>query len=155
MPVFKSAYDRDPAQGILFTETSLAQQHFKDECDVNNILKKYESTGLVTHVANGTPSYGDFSSVPDYQHAQNLLIEAQDRFDALPASLRKRFDNDPLVMLSFIEDPNNREEAEQLGLVNKQPAEAGEVAGSAGSTDLPGQLSNGSNGDSSEEVKTP
>ena len=74
MPVFKSAYDRDPAQGILFTETSLAQQHFKEECDVNNILKKYESTGLVTQVANGTPTYGEFSAVRDYQHAQKLLI---------------------------------------------------------------------------------
>lgn len=155
MPVFKSAYDRDPAQGILFTETSLAQQHFKDECDVNNILRKYESTGLVTHVANGTPSYGDFSSVLEFQQAQNILIEAQERFDALPASLRKRFDNDPAVMLSFIEDPNNREEAEELGLVNRQSVEAGEVAGSADSTDLPGQLSNGSSGNSAEEVKTP
>lgn len=155
MPVFKSAYDRDPAQGILFTETSLAQQHFKDECDVNNILRKYETTGLVTHVANGTPFYGDFSSVFEYYDAQNILIEAQERFDALPASLRKRFDNNPALMLSFIENPDNREEAEKLGLINKQSVEVGEVAGSVGSSDLPGQLSNGSSGNSAEEVKTP
>lgn len=155
MPKFRTAYDRDVVNGITFTEQTMAQQHFKDECDVNNILRKYETTGLLTHVANGTPSYGDFSSVLDFQHAQNILIAAQDAFDALPASLRKRFDNDPAVMLEFIENPDNREEAEKLGLVNKQPAEAGEVAGSSGSTDLPGQLSNGSSGNSAEEVKTP
>ena len=119
MPKFRTAYDRDSFEGIIFTEPTLAQQHFKDECDVNNILRKYEATGLVTHVANGTPSYGDFSSVLEFQQAQNILIEAQDAFDALPASLRKRFDNDPAVMLEFIENPDNREEAEKLGLLNK------------------------------------
>lgn len=154
MPKFRSAYDRYPVDGITFTYPTMAQQHFKDECDVNNILRKYETTGLLTHVANGTPSYGDFSSVLEFMDAQNILIAAQDAFDALPASLRKRFDNDPAVMLSFLEDPNNREEAEQLGLVSKQPSEDGEVAGSVGSTDLPGHFSNGSIGDSSK-VKTP
>lgn len=154
MPKFRTAYDRDSFEGITFTEPTMAQQHFKDECDVNNILRKYEATGLVTHLANGTPSYGDFSSVLDFQQAQNLLIEAQDAFDALPASLRKRFDNDPAVMLEFIENPDNREEAERLGLVSKPSAEAGEVAGSAGFTDLPGSSPNGSTGDSSN-VKTP
>lgn len=119
MPKFRTAYDRDSVEGITFTEPTLAQQHFKDECDVNNILRKYEATGLVTHVANGTPSYGDFSSVLEFQQAQNILIEAQDAFYALPASLRKRFDNDPAVMLEFIENPDNREEAEKLGLLNK------------------------------------
>lgn len=126
MPKFRTAYDRDSVEGITFTEPTLAQQHFKDECDVNNILRKYEATGLVTHVANGTPSYGDFSSVLEFQQAQNILIEAQDAFDSLPASLRKRFDNDPAVMLEFIENPDNREEAEKLGLLNKSINSAGD-----------------------------
>lgn len=119
MPKFRTAYDRDVFEGITFTDPTLAQQHFKDECDVNTILRKYETTGLLTHVANGTPSYGDFSSVLEFQQAQNILIEAQDAFDALPASLRKRFDNDPVVMLEFIENPDNREEAEKLGFIKK------------------------------------
>jgi phage internal scaffolding protein len=126
MPKFRTAYDRDLVEGITFDEPSMAQQHFKDECDVNNILRKYESTGLVTHVANGTSSYGDFSSVLEFQQAQNILIEAQDAFEALPASLRKRFDNDPAVMLEFIENPDNREEAEKLGLLNKSINSSGD-----------------------------
>ena len=154
MPKFRTAYDRDSVEGITFTEPTLAQQHFKDECDVNNILRKYEATGLVTHVANGTPSYGDFSSVLEFQQAQNILIEAQDAFDALPASLRKRFDNDPAVMLEFIENPDNREEAEKLGLVNKQSLEAGEVTGIDSSSALSGKLPDGNSGNSSQ-VKPP
>lgn len=85
MPKFRTAYNRDSVEGITFNEPSMAQQHFKDECDVNNILRKYESTGLVTHVANGTPSYGDFSSVLEFQQAQNILIEAQGRFCGSPS----------------------------------------------------------------------
>lgn len=141
MPKFRTAYDRDLVEGIIFDEPSMAQQHFKDECDVNNILRKYESTGLVTHVANGTPSYGDFSSVLEFQEAQNILIEAQDAFDALPASLRKRFDNDPAVMLEFIENPDNREEAEKLGLVTKKALDVGEaVAGDSSSVGVSGGI---------------
>ena len=30
---------------------SRTKQAFKEECDVNNILRKYEKTGLITHVA--------------------------------------------------------------------------------------------------------
>ena len=138
MPKFRTAYDRDSVEGITFNEPSMAQQHFKDECDVNNILRKYESTGLVTHVANGTPSYGDFSSVLEFQQAQNILIEAEDAFEALPASLRKRFDNDPAVMLEFIENPDNREEAEKLGLVAKKAVDLGEAFNGNFSSDVSG-----------------
>lgn len=146
MPKFRTAYDRDSVEGITFTEPTLAQQHFKDECDVNNILRKYEATGLVTHVANGTPSYGDFSSVLEFQQAQNILIEAQDAFDALPASLRKRFDNDPAVMLEFIENPDNREEAEKFGLVNKKPSEVAEASGNSSSSSIIGYRGNDDSG---------
>lgn len=152
MPKFRTAYDRDSVEGITFDEPSMAQQHFKDECDVNNILRKYESTGLVTHVANGTPSYGDFSSVLEFQQAQNILIEAQDAFEALPASLRKRFDNDPAVMLEFIENPDNREEAEKLGLVDKKPSEVAEASGNSGSSSIVVDRGNDYSGLSSDGV---
>lgn len=152
MPKFRTAYDRDLVEGITFDEPSMAQQHFKDECDVNNILRKYESTGLVTHVANGTPSYGDFSSVLEFQQAQNILIEAQDAFEALPASLRKRFDNDPAVMLEFIEDPDNREEAEKLGLVDKKPSKVAEASGNSSSSSIVVNRGNDDSGLSSDGV---
>ena len=72
------------------------------------------------------PMYGDYSSVSDFHAAQNLIAEATQTFDLLPASLRKRFDNDPAKLLAFLEDDSNREEAVKLGLVNdsqsnKQP----------------------------------
>lgn len=40
---------------------------------------------------------------------------------SLPAELRKRFRNDPGMLLAFLEDPQNRAEAESLGLVDRMP----------------------------------
>lgn len=51
--------------------------------------------------------------------AQHILIDAQEKFDALPASIRKRFDNNPLNMVEFCKDPENHEEGVKLGLFNK------------------------------------
>lgn len=34
-------------------------QSFKDECDINNIVRTYTNTGIVTHVARLKPQYGD------------------------------------------------------------------------------------------------
>lgn len=102
----------------------MTQQHFKEECDIDRILKKYSETGfLVDPLAQRRPAqWGDFSSVADYQAAMNKLVSVQESFDALPSRLRDRFKNDPMQMLAFLEDPNNRKEAEELGLVQPAPS---------------------------------
>lgn len=38
---------RKETEGICFTEPSMTQQHFKDECDMDKILRKYETTGFL------------------------------------------------------------------------------------------------------------
>ena len=43
-------YDLDAASnesGLACEEPSLAQQHYKDECDINTILQKFNITGLL------------------------------------------------------------------------------------------------------------
>ena len=123
-------YDRDAAtneSGLACEEPSLAQQHFKDECDINNILRQFNITGLLP--ANPvSPRYGDFSGIGDYHTALNRVIAAQDEFESLPAQIRARFDNDPSKLIEFLDDENNRPEAESLGLVEKAAAEVVEAA---------------------------
>jgi phage internal scaffolding protein len=104
-------------------EPSLAQQHFKDECDINNILRQFNITGLLPE-APLSPRYGDFSGIGDYQSALNAVIEAEDQFMALPASLRARFENDPAHLIDFLSNENNRSEAEKLGLLESPKAES-------------------------------
>lgn len=92
------------------------QQHFKAECNINNILLKYQKTGII-EVPDKDPIYGDFSNLPDYQDMQNAIIRANEAFMALPSNLRKRFDNNPAEFIKFVENAENREEAEKLGLL--------------------------------------
>jgi phage internal scaffolding protein len=123
-------YDRDAAtneSGLACEEPSLAQQHFKDECDINNILRQFNITGLLPEQPL-SPRYGDFSGIGDYHTALNRVIAAQDEFDGLPANIRARFDNDPANLIEFLENEKNRPEAEELGLVNKAAAEVVEAA---------------------------
>jgi len=123
-------YDRDAAtneSGLACEEPSLAQQHFKDECDINNILRQFNITGLLPE-SPLSPRYGDFSGISDYHTALNRVIAAQDEFEALPAQIRARFDNDPAQLIEFLENSDNRPEAEKLGLVDKAAAEAVEAA---------------------------
>jgi len=122
-------YDKDAASnesGLACEEPSLAQQHFKDECDINNILRQFNVTGLLPERPL-SPRYGDFTGIGDYHTALNRVMAAQDEFDGLPAQIRARFNNDPSQLIEFLEDENNRQEAQDLGLVDKGAAEVVEA----------------------------
>jgi phage internal scaffolding protein len=128
-------YDTNAASnesGLACKDATRAQQHHKDECDINQILERFGKTGqMPVNAISGT--YGDFSGVVDYHTAMNALIAAESEFDALPAKIRARFDNEPTNLIDFMNDPRNRKEAETLGLVksisstaNNEPAKAAE-----------------------------
>lgn len=106
---------------ITFPDQTMAKQSFADECNINTIMLKYQKTGLIDHVQRMQGSYGDFTSVQDYQLSLNQVIEAQDAFDQLPATIRKRFANQPSELMAFLSDPANRDEAIKLGLVEPPP----------------------------------
>ena len=105
------------ASGLVCEEPTRAQQHHKDECDINVILERFGKTGqLPVNTISGT--YGDFSGVHDYHTALNAIIASENEFAALPAQLRNKFANDPANLVQFLDNPENRAEAEKLGLVN-------------------------------------
>lgn len=101
-----------------------ASQEQKDECDINVILKRFEKTGVLPEMIKSQPHYGDFSSVPDFQAAQNIVAHANEQFAALDAHIRKRFGNDPAEFLAFASDPSNQDEMIRLGLATRKPQEA-------------------------------
>lgn len=105
-----------------FFKPSLTQQHFKSECDINNIMARYRETGFLTDPlkpATTKPQFGDYSTQFDYMAAQNTIAQARESFEALPSRIRKRFANDPAEMLAFLQDESNVEEAVKLGLIEK------------------------------------
>ena len=101
---------------------SKAKQAHKDECDVNFIVRKAAKTGFLPQ-GRGTPLYGDFSSVPDYQEALSIVHAAEEQFSALPAVARERFGNDPAKFLEFVSDGKNAEEMAKLGLMKPEAVE--------------------------------
>lgn len=104
----------------------VTQQHFKEETDVNQIVKKYMRTGVLGNPLSApteAPKFSTFDQNFDYFGAQCFIAKAQQEFEALPAVVRKRFDNDPGQLIAFLSDEKNRPEAENLGLVEPRPEE--------------------------------
>lgn len=95
-----------------------AQQQFKDETDINKIMKKYHSGIMTSHLNRNPGRYGDFSQVKNYQESLNTVIKAQNSFMTLPSEIRFRFQNDPQKLLEFLADSKNKEEAIKLGIIN-------------------------------------
>lgn len=119
---FATRYKPAESFGIVFSKPSLTQQHFKDECDINNIVATYQETGIMPQ-GTREPLFGDFAGIPtSFQESQNLFKEAQDKFYSLPSDLRKMLDNSPQKLLEFMANPANTEACVQYGLFNK-PAE--------------------------------
>lgn len=122
MTVFRTPYDGLAAiasleSGVSFEGPGKTQQQFREECDINTIVRRFGITGQAP-APDRLPEYGDFSQVTDFFSAQLAVREATERFMTLPSSVRERFANDPQRLLEFVSDEENREEGIKLGLFN-------------------------------------
>ncbi len=131
-------YDRDKNSDLaklVFVKPSRTKQSFRDECDINNILRQFNVTGQLP-VGSVQPQYGDFSGITDYQSALNAVMAAQDSFLQLPAKVRAKFDNDPALFVDWASDEANRDEMKALGLLREETVQA---VGSSPSEPLSGE----------------
>jgi len=97
-------------------EEGRTKQSHKDECDVNQIMARFQRTGAITHFNKHAAHYEDMTGF-DYTTAMQQVAEAQSMFNELPSSLRDRFQHDPANFLNFVQDPANAPEARELGLL--------------------------------------
>ena len=74
--------------------TSLTQQQFKEDADINVIVKRFGLTGELPDDVR-MPQSGDFTGIPDFHTALNLVRATQEEFMRVPAEIRGRFQNDP------------------------------------------------------------
>lgn len=103
--------------GTVNTEESKTRQEFKDECDINHIMKRYEQTGEVHHLNRKSGVYADLAHIGDFQGMMDKIVHAQTAFGELPAEVRFRFGNDPAQLIEFLQDTKNKDEAVRLGLI--------------------------------------
>lgn len=136
--IIRSLYDQTHYK-LCQTEVgkeSLTKQSDKDKCDINKIIAKYEKTGMLP-INKNQALYADFSELPDYNEALNIVIKAEQQFMELPASIRDKFNNSPEQMLEFMSDEKNYDEAVSLGLalpkekISAHVSSQGEGAGEA------------------------
>jgi hypothetical protein len=81
---------------------SPTKQEFRDDCDVNNIIRRHslEHIAMVANAKGG--NYIDCPSL-DYKQMMDMTISVQAEFGELTAELRDAFDNDPEKWLAFLE----------------------------------------------------
>lgn len=96
---------------------SMTKQSEAPACDINNLMSKYEKTGVIEHVRDNPGEYVDLVAPESYHAAMNVVAEAASAFEALPSAVRKRFSNEPAAFLAFAEDPDNLDEMREMGLL--------------------------------------
>jgi len=133
----RSAYKPHDRVVKEFHLPSRTQQSFKDETNINTIMAKYQKTGLIDHVNEHGPTYGEQPMAVDFHEAMNLVADANTMFAELPSSVRANFDNDPSAFLDYIADDERREALLNDKKINPedpedtQAASAEETAGEA------------------------
>lgn len=102
-------------------EPSLTQQHHAKDADINEIMRRFGVTDGAIPPATLDPQYfGDFTDEVDFRGALDRTREALDRFNLLPADIRRRFGGDPVALWQFVTDPENFDEAIKLGLLHRE-----------------------------------
>ena len=88
--VIRKAFDRERQQlefekdGKLIYP-SIVEQHHTEDTLVQNILKKYDQTGVFYHVNQAQATYQDNTAFNEYQDMYDKIQSADANFKALPS----------------------------------------------------------------------
>lgn len=104
---------------IHFDGPGRTKQSFRDECDINYMLRTYQNGGKPPANNLYPAQYGDFSGATDLHTSLNQVREAEAAFMQLPSKIRSKFRNDPGELLDFLADDANASEAADLGLIER------------------------------------
>lgn len=119
-PIIQTIYHKIKKPILTFPENSRhTKQSFAQECDINTIMARYQSTGEMPVLNQQAPQYLDVTGA-DFQASMEFLRGASDLFNQLPSDLRDRFQNDPAQFLDFTSNPKNRDEMKALGLLKPE-----------------------------------
>lgn len=99
-------------------DKKLTVQAPRTEVDINVIVKRMQA-GKMPEIRQN----GKFEDVSKFEGLEDAIIKVQDAKDlfmTLPAEVRSRFSNNPVELVSFLQNTDNRKEAEELGLIEPQ-----------------------------------
>lgn len=96
---------------------SRTQQNFRDDVNVNTIMRKARRTGVLPVKQPVENYFQDLIGYEDYHTSLNKIMAIDKLFAQLPAKCRNKFKNDPAEILTFLQDPKNKAEAQEIGLI--------------------------------------
>lgn len=99
---------RESEDAALVTAEIRTKQSFKDQCDINKMLKKAQQQGSMSHLMKYPELvYGEFDGEMDLLTAHGRIAKANEIFADLPSEIRSEFNGDPLAFVTFAADPAN------------------------------------------------
>lgn len=99
----------------------LVKQSFRDEADVNVVVRRNFGGRMPPLGIDPSANYGDFTNVDSYHEGMAKLVQAQEAFAGLSSEIRARFGNDPGAFVDFLGNPDNIDEARELGILAPAP----------------------------------
>lgn len=104
--VSRGAYDPRAASRLTDVDTgreTMTQQHFRDEVDINTIMRRYAQSGQFP-IVRDPGVFADFSGITDYDSAVERLRWIESEFMKLDPEVRLKFDNNPGRMLELYQE---------------------------------------------------
>ena len=72
---------------------SMTEQAHARSCDINTIMSRYEKTGVLEHIKDYEPQFGDVSDL-DFKRAMDTVAQVKSEFQDLPAWVRDHYNQD-------------------------------------------------------------
>lgn len=116
-----SAFDVPDHEAYDFSDDNCpVVQYFRDESEINNIVRLW-SNGAVPPPSRIPPRYVDCTQIEDFQHALDVLCDAEEMLDSMTPAQRSRFQDDPVSFIEYFSDPEHHKEFESLNFSLSEP----------------------------------
>lgn len=93
-----------------FPGESKVQRHFKDSCDVNNIVAHFLQTGIDPHADRLKNQKFGYASSQTFEEAMRNIAEINSSFAELSAEVRQEHLNDPARWIDAMASPTPPDE---------------------------------------------
>jgi len=95
---------------------SRTRQDDLESSNINNIMNRYKQSGILP-AANPSAFYADVTEVGTYREAVDLVHGAEKEFMKLNPDIRAKFENNPANFVDFVNEPENKDELKEMGIL--------------------------------------
>lgn len=103
---------------VLDSYDSMVQQSEAQIADINEIVARYQKTGILDHLSRHESSFGSITG-EQYKDYCDAIAQTNSLFEQLPSAAREFFQNDKAAFLDYVSDltEDRRDQLAEFGLV--------------------------------------